>query len=235
MSLSLVRLTTLFNMMHLLVYSSEARLAHSFILFVLSSCALASQFIEAEALPSNISNACVTALTTDTACRAGAAELVPGKYNPFSTLQNLCVSSCSSALTSYHASVLSSCAEDTWEDASGELLPVALYSELIKYAYDFTCLEDGYRFCNNVAAAYAAGADPQASDVPGGVPAGGDFGQHDTLDPCDSCLLANLRFQAGSPYYDGPVLQSRSVYQSKTSSCGVTGAPLTTTANSLLT
>lgn len=228
-------LNALIFIMRLLLYPSEARFTYILILYLFSSRALASQFLEAEALPTNISSACIAALTADVACREGVADLVPGKYYPLTSLQSLCLSSCSSALSSYHTSVLSNCAEDTWEDASGELLPVALYSELIRYSYDFACLKDGERYCNNVAAAYAAAADPQASSVPGGVPAGGDFGQHDTSDPCDSCLLANLRFQAGSPYYDGPILQSRSVYQSKTSSCGVTGAPLTTTANSLLT
>jgi LysM repeat protein len=50
------------------------------------------------------------------------------------------------------------------------------------------------------------------------------------VDPCDMCLLKNLRFQAGSPYYDGPDLASQSLYQSRTSSCGIQGQPLTATS-----
>lgn len=47
--------------------------------------------------------------------------------------------------------------------------------------------------------------------------------------PCDLCFIKNLQFQAASPYYNGPLLADQSVYESKTSSCGVTGMPLTTT------
>lgn len=46
--------------------------------------------------------------------------------------------------------------------------------------------------------------------------------------PCDLCFIKSLRMQAASPYYDGPELRSQSIYQSKTSSCGVVGYPLTT-------
>lgn len=53
-------------------------------------------------------------------------------------------------------------------------------------------------------------------------------GSANPADPCDMCFIKNLRFQAGSPYYDGPRLIANSVYQSKTSSCSVTGYPLTT-------
>jgi len=36
-----------------------------------------------------------------------------------------------------------------------------------------------------------------------------------------------LRFQAGSAYYNGPQLRASSLYESKTSSCEITGYPLT--------
>ena len=47
-------------------------------------------------------------------------------------------------------------------------------------------------------------------------------------DFCDLCFIKNLRFQASSPYFNGPELREQSIYQSKTSSCGVTGYPLVT-------
>lgn len=47
-------------------------------------------------------------------------------------------------------------------------------------------------------------------------------------DPCDMCFIKSLKFQAESPYFDGPLLQEQSIYQSKTSSCRVTGYALTT-------
>lgn len=48
-------------------------------------------------------------------------------------------------------------------------------------------------------------------------------------DQCDSCLVKSLQLEAGSPFFDGPVIASMSLYESMTSSCGVTGQPLTTT------
>lgn len=51
-----------------------------------------------------------------------------------------------------------------------------------------------------------------------------------TTNSCDLCAIKNLQYQAGSPYFDGPLLAEQSVYESKTSSCSVTGYPLTTTA-----
>jgi LysM repeat protein len=44
---------------------------------------------------------------------------------------------------------------------------------------------------------------------------------------CDLCFVKALKFQAESPYYYDPVLAS--IYTSKTSSCGISGMPLTTT------
>jgi hypothetical protein len=52
----------------------------------------------------------------------------------------------------------------------------------------------------------------------------------ENVDSCDLCLIKLLQFQAGSPYYNGPDLASQSLYQSKTSSCKVTGYPLTATS-----
>jgi hypothetical protein len=46
---------------------------------------------------------------------------------------------------------------------------------------------------------------------------------------CDECIAARLRMRAGSPYFDGPVVASESLYESMTSSCGITGHPVTTT------
>lgn len=67
------------------------------------------------------------------------------------------------------------------------------------------------------------------------VPAGGDYGNITVTDPCNICLIMNLKFQAESPYYAGPDIYSSSLYQSKTSSCGVSGMPLTTTSETIYT
>ncbi|KAK6220001.1 LysM domain-containing protein [Colletotrichum tabaci] len=46
---------------------------------------------------------------------------------------------------------------------------------------------------------------------------------------CEVCIAARLRMRAGSPYFDGPVVASESLYQSMMSSCGITGKLVTTT------
>lgn len=61
----------------------------------------------------------------------------------------------------------------------------------------------------------------------------GMFGDIVVTDPCDICLVKNLKFQAESPYYEGPDLLSSSIYQSKTASCGITDMPLTTTTGTI--
>ncbi|KAF7533914.1 hypothetical protein G7Z17_g13446 [Cylindrodendrum hubeiense] len=48
-------------------------------------------------------------------------------------------------------------------------------------------------------------------------------------DDCDACLAARLRLHAGSPYFDGPIVASESLYESMTSSCAITGKPVMTT------
>ena len=45
---------------------------------------------------------------------------------------------------------------------------------------------------------------------------------------CNPCLAARPRVRAGSPCFDDPVVASASLYQSLTSSCGITGKPATT-------
>ncbi|KAJ0329025.1 hypothetical protein COL5a_004254 [Colletotrichum fioriniae] len=114
-------------------------------------------------------------------------------------------------------------------------MPLIMITELLRYNYNLTCLTDSGRFCNNVAAAFATSRDPEAANVQGALPAGGDFGDYVPSDTCDGCLVKNLRFQAGSPYFDGPRLQAQSVYESRTADCGITGAPLITTTISLFT
>lgn len=194
----------------------------------------ADRLLPVNYLPEGISSSCATALSADIACPGQVATLQSGLYYSQTNLRDVCTTGCAAALSSYHGNVVSSCASDTWVGPGDEEQPVAMISETFRYHYNFTCLTDNGRFCNNVAAAFAAAANSKPGDDAYDLPAGGDFGEHDTSDRCDACLLKNLAFQAGSPYYDGPRLQSMSLYESRTSSCGIATAPLTTTPNSLL-
>ncbi|RMZ83680.1 hypothetical protein DV738_g1034, partial [Chaetothyriales sp. CBS 135597] len=191
---------------------------------------LAARILTESTIPDGISQGCADALLTDIACSNVIKVLQPGFYYSQTNLQSICDDVCASALASYHNAVVSNCASDSWTTAGGVDEPVAMITELMRYSYNLSCLTHEGRFCNNVAAAYAAAADPD-----GTLPAGGDFGDHDTSDPCDLCLVKNLQFQAESPYYDGLRLQSQSIYESKTASCGVSNMPLTTKTASLIT
>ncbi|OBT47402.1 hypothetical protein VE00_02155 [Pseudogymnoascus sp. WSF 3629] len=48
-------------------------------------------------------------------------------------------------------------------------------------------------------------------------------------DDCDKCLVERLRLREGSPYGDGPIAASMSLYESMTASCSITGRPIATT------
>lgn len=195
--------------------------------------ALAARFFTDSVLPEGISSGCRTALTADVACSPAVPALQAGTFYPKAELEAICTDSCASSLASYHDAILSACSSDTWEGFQDIVEPVALISEMIRYHFNFTCITDGTRFCNNVAAAYAVFLDPETAALPGGLPAGGDYGGYVVSDPCDDCLVRNLRFLAGSPYYMGPDMQESSEYQSRTSSCGIAGSPLTTTTLSI--
>jgi len=178
-------------------------------------------------ISANITTSCANALLTDvTQCPPTAARFLNGFYYPPATLNKACTSACSAALEKYEKNVTAACTGQTWagyDDMNDA--PIAMIPNLMRYHRDSACIQDSGRWCNVVAAAAAMQADPGLSPVgwnstpPSNAQSSG---------PCDMCFIKNLQKQAGSPYYYGPQLRSSSIYQSKTSSCRVTGYPLTT-------
>lgn len=191
---------------------------------------LGGTFFTENDVPDGVSPSCASALTADVACARAVAHLMPDEFYTKSGLDQICTTVCASSLTNWRADVISSCAGDSFigfNREDGEL-GVGAIPDLIKFSYDLACLNDGSRYCNNAAAAFAAYSDPDLSELPSDLPAGGEWGNQNVTNECDACLVSILKFRAESPYYDGPRLQAESVYESKTSSCGVAGAPLTT-------
>lgn len=203
-------------------------------------------------VPSNITTACQSALTSEVDCDAIVPALITGYYYPNTTLARACTTACTNALGSYKANVDTACVSDTWLAYDNETMAVSIIPEILNYNYNLTCLtDDDGRFCNNVAAAYATYLDGNATTNNGkykqanlksygylltkSVPAMGMYGDITITDDCDICFIKNMKFQAEQPYYDGPEIWSSSLYQSKTSSCGVTGMALTSTANTIVT
>ncbi|CAO2650794.1 Nn.00g020860.m01.CDS01 [Neocucurbitaria sp. VM-36] len=184
-------------------------------------------FFTNSTIPANLTTVCANALLTDVSqCHPIVARLSSGYYYPPTILEKVCTSTCSSALERYEQKVKTACAGQTWvgydevDDAPLDLIP-----NVMRFNQDLACIQDSGRWCNVVAAAAAMQADPGQSPIgwdsvpPSNVQSSG---------PCDLCFIKNLQKQAGSPYYHGPQLRSSSIYESKTSSCGVAGYPLTT-------
>jgi len=136
-------------------------------LFLLLSIGEAARFFTSTTAPPGLSVGCTTALLANVACSPSVPALELGIYYPITQLTTICTAACATALSSYHSNILSACAGDTWEGFDDEVMPVPMISELIRYHYNGTCLSDGTRFCNNVAAAFSVFSDPAAAALPG--------------------------------------------------------------------
>lgn len=211
------------------------------------------QYLTNTTVPSNISTACSQALIGDISC----GELLPflniGNYYTENVLEPFCTTDCSSALGQYQLSIDEACGGETWEgysdNSSGDdsseddRLPIHVIPDVLRYLYNLTCLVDNGRYCRVVALEKALSigvynaqsrktkTDKQDNSTSASSAAGG--ASNSSIDDCDLCFIKNLQLQAAVPYYDGADLAT--IYSSKTSSCGVTGYPLTTSTLDLPT
>ncbi|KAH9227041.1 carbohydrate-binding module family 50 protein, partial [Colletotrichum gloeosporioides 23] len=179
-----------------------------------------------DSLPEDLDAACSAALMADVACDPLVPALRHDFYYPPATLTRMCTDGCASALQSWESSVRSACGNDIVIPAEDDLdaSPIVIPASR-RYTYGFTCLKENDAFCGPVAALAAFFTNPGVSAfnyinvLPEGAVKPAD---------CDPCLAARLRLRSGSPYFDGPVVASESIYQTLTSSCGITGKPATT-------
>ncbi|KAH7009822.1 LysM domain-containing protein, partial [Ilyonectria destructans] len=179
-----------------------------------------------DSLPEDLDAACSAALMADIACDPLVPALRHDFYYPPATLTRMCTAGCASALQSWESSVRSACGNDIVIPAEDDLdaSPIVIPASR-RYIYSFTCLKENDVFCGPVAALTAFFTNPGVSvfnyinELPEGAVKPAD---------CDPCLAARLRLRSGSPYFDGPVVASESIYQTLTSSCGITGKPATT-------
>ncbi|ORY64855.1 uncharacterized protein BCR38DRAFT_431162 [Pseudomassariella vexata] len=180
-------------------------------------------------IPTSLSSDCQAALLADVAdCNLMVTKFRYGYFYPQALLEKTCTLPCGTALKAFEDAVVAACAGDVWDgyrDDGEADMPVAVIPNVLRYLYEMTCLQDEERFCNVVAGANAALADP-------GDGVSGWLGTVDNTtaaaEACDMCFIKSLRMQAGSSYYDGPALASSSIYESKTSSCQVSDMPRTT-------
>lgn len=121
----------------------------------------AAQFFQNSTLPTNLTVECSDALLTNvTGCGNIVSSFRPGDYYPESVLNSTCTSECSDGLASFASSVLSACSTDVWNGYEDTTMPVAIIPDLLRYAYNLTCLMDTGRYCNVISAQYAYSLDP---------------------------------------------------------------------------
>jgi LysM repeat protein len=177
--------------------------------------------------PSTLTAECTNALIDDdTASDPLVRDLRPDVFYPPASLSRMCTTACSSALDTWWSSVQSGCGNQTITvdlevEAAAVYIPGAL-----QYYFQNACLKDDEgRYCGPVAALAAAFSDPGISP----------FNYISNItdqvrpDDCDTCLAERLRMRQGSPYGDGPIAASMSLYESMTASCGIAGRPVVTT------
>lgn len=182
------------------------------LLFLLISPSLAFEFFTLATLPSeSLDPGCITALTADVACPRQLGAFTQGGYFPVDALEEVCTTTCATALGSFQNSVSAACVGETYYISGTRTAPIDFLPTLLFYAYNRTCIKDGERWCNYVAFQAAGGTNPS---------------KRQAVDPCDDCLIKQLQFQAGSPIYGGVALQPS--YSSFTSSCDKTDFPLAT-------
>ncbi|EKG15791.1 Peptidoglycan-binding Lysin subgroup [Macrophomina phaseolina MS6] len=184
------------------------------------------QLLYNSSVPTTLSNACSEALLSNVACDPVVKNLRPNFFYTPETLARICTSDCKSALSDYQSLVQGACGEEILPGSFDLNVSALMIPGTYQYLFESTCLQDDGRYCNNVAAIAAAFEDPGNSmfNYLDTIPS-------DTTQPseCDACFVKSLKLEAGSPYFDGPVIASLSLYESMTSSCSVTGQPLTTT------
>lgn len=203
----------------------------SSVLFLLASTVLTDAFqafSDTSFTSSNLTKACIDALSRDLDCDPSVTSFRSGEYYPEAILNQTCTVRCDNSLSEYAANVLDACHRQSWSGYEDEEMPLAIIPDMLHFQYNLTCLMDSGRYCNVVAAS-AAGLNPAQrplNDEP--EPAYANVSSSNSSAFCDMCALQNLRIQAESPYFDGPMLAERSVYQSRTSSCAVSTLPLAT-------
>ncbi|KAI8630383.1 hypothetical protein F5Y19DRAFT_474775 [Xylariaceae sp. FL1651] len=180
------------------------------------------QYVFNNSLPIvNATAQCSNALSRNISCDPWVSRFRPGVYYDPNGLQKVCTSSCQKAIQDYTTGLSSDCNNLTYNYTDTTSLPVAAIGSRLLYNYNLVCLQDSGRYCNYVAYEASLQADPDAPAILG-KPSG-----NQTISNCDTCIVKQLQLQAGSPFDGGDNLAAD--YSSLTSSCSITGMPVTTT------
>ncbi|KAI0905819.1 hypothetical protein F4823DRAFT_113363 [Ustulina deusta] len=179
------------------------------------------QYVFDDSLPgTTLTDECSAALTKNISCDPWVSHFRSSGYYDPNGLKSVCTTSCQQAIQDYHTGLISSCAGLSYNYTDTTYLPIDAIGALLDYTYTLVCLQDSGRFCNYVAYESSLQADPDVAATLG------QPSRNETISPCDSCLVKQSQLQAGSPFDGGEDLVTE--YDALTSSCSVTGMPVTT-------
>lgn len=163
---------------------------------------------------------CASVLSLNvTACNNLVPVFDPWTIYDETTLEQSCNDTCASALASWYSQASSACSGLTYDDDYGYQQAISDAIGVMVFNFNQTCLEAGGQYCNIVLGNEISNSTDNST-----------VSASNGTTPCNMCNLLRLRDTAQSPYGDGPLVYSESLYQSYTSSCGgsFTNYPLTT-------
>ena len=126
------------------------------------------QYVTNSSLPgTSLTEECSTALLSNVSCNPWIRGFRPGQYYNVEGLQAVCTSGCQTAIEDWQSALASSCSDLMYNYTDMASLPIsAIGSQLLDY-YNLACLQDGERFCNNVAYEKSLQDDPDAGALLG--------------------------------------------------------------------
>lgn len=113
--------------------------------------------------PEGLSNECTSALLVEIGCAPVVAGFRTSSYIPPNALQEICTSQCSNDLQAFRTSVAASCVDETFEYNEGEApIPVAMLADMLAFSFNYVCLKEGTKWCNEHFADSAAFGEPES-------------------------------------------------------------------------
>lgn len=126
------------------------------------------QYVTNSSLPgTSLTEDCSMALLSNISCNPWVRGFRPGQYYNVEGLQAVCTSGCQTAIEDWQSTLASSCSDLMYNYTDTTSMPIsAIGSQLLDY-YNLACLQDGERFCNNVAYEKSLQNDPDAEALLG--------------------------------------------------------------------
>lgn len=190
----------------------RALIGVSFFLYTLTSAGFVL-FPRSSVENAGYSDQCVDALSTNiTQCNNVVSSFDANTVYSQKILELGCTDQCGSALVSWEEKIKDSCSDVTYVDGYGRTVPISSIASIRSFNFNQTCRMNDGEFCNSVLGNLTMSPSNSSN-----------------ANDCNKCALLKLHDTAQFQYNDGPLVYSKGIYQSYTSSCHFTGYPLTIT------